>query len=492
MAAEDDKKFDAVLSGFLLNDLRVRAGHLHCPESDTLAAYHQRLLLPGEMNSWKEHIVGCARCQAILAELEATDSSPLRVSEKEEVLTAVAAKGEAADEPIPPPKQVSATLPKKLRVTPISRSVYWQWLAPAGALAAGLLIWVAWHENRLSQVNTPAEVKTAKLEPSAAPPSPVTRDDRQAVSADEIARLSKDQGAMGGAAPAKPAPQAESVKQFEKSDSRGKVALAKPVPSGNSKGLGSSLPSADKERGLREESGRDLAAANRAQNQPAQDAKAGNAGAVSQTVEVQTLTANAQPQNQQAQQNLPALQNQVNEQKVSGPNPSRHLEQAKKSKAESPANLSRAAAPPPAPAAPTAAFSDNVRASSTLMAGGLVQHLIPAPGAKSLWRVGHMGMIEFSGDGGASWWRQISNVSVELTAGSAPSDKICWIAGQAGTILLTTDAGAYWVTIHSPLKEDLGGVRAQDALHATIWNAKGTKTFETSDGGLTWKPIASQ
>jgi hypothetical protein len=30
-------------------------------------------------------------------------------------------------------------------------------------------------------------------------------------------------------------------------------------------------------------------------------------------------------------------------------------------------------------------------------------------------------------------------------------------------------------------------VQATDALHATIWNARHTKSFETSDGGLTWK-----
>jgi len=80
MAAEEDKKFDAVLGGFLVNDLRIRVGDLHCPESDTLAAYHERSLLPEEMNLWKEHIVGCARCQAILAELEATDSVALQVT----------------------------------------------------------------------------------------------------------------------------------------------------------------------------------------------------------------------------------------------------------------------------------------------------------------------------------------------------------------------------------------------------------------------------
>jgi photosystem II stability/assembly factor-like uncharacterized protein len=101
-------------------------------------------------------------------------------------------------------------------------------------------------------------------------------------------------------------------------------------------------------------------------------------------------------------------------------------------------------------------------------------------------------MIEFSNDGGASWSRQTSNVFTDLTAGSAASDRVCWIVGRAGTILFTTDAGAHWAIIHSPLVEDLGGVRATDALHATIWNPGNTKVFETSDGGATWKPATSQ
>src|SRR5260370_37548011 len=139
MAAEEDKKFDAALGGFLINDLRVRAGHLHCPESDVLAAYHERSLLPEEMNSWKEHIVACARCQTIIAELKPRDSIPLQVSEKEEVLLPIAAKPAAVageDRNTPPAK-----VPEKSRVASISRGVRWQWLAPSGALAAGLLVW---------------------------------------------------------------------------------------------------------------------------------------------------------------------------------------------------------------------------------------------------------------------------------------------------------------------------------------------------------------
>src|SRR5215467_2046770 len=163
MAAEEDKKFDAVLGGFLVKDLRARAGHLHCPESDVLAAYHERSLLPEEMNSWNEHIVGCPRCQAILSELEATDSISLQAPEKEEILAKAAQR-------VPVPSQgqnaTRATVQEKRRVISISRGVRWQWLVPAGALAAGLLVWVAWHEERLLQVKAPAEVKMAKAEPT--------------------------------------------------------------------------------------------------------------------------------------------------------------------------------------------------------------------------------------------------------------------------------------------------------------------------------------
>ena len=473
MAAEEDKKFDAVLGGFLVNDPRVRGEHLHCPESDVLAAYHERSLLPEEMNSWKEHIVGCERCQAILAELEATDSIPLHVSQKEEiVLTAAAMPAAVAGQAS---KAATANVPEKPRVTPISRGVRWQWLAPAGAVAAGLLVWIAWQENRTPQEKTPVEVTTAKMQPPATPPPTVTRDDRQSASMDEVGRLSKDQGAVSGAVPAKPAPEAKSLKQFEKSVSRGRVARSE--------------PQADKEAGARADAALDsLSATDRTQNQPAQDAKAGVAGGLSQAVEVQTLTANAQLQNQQAQQN------QLNEQKTSGPNPSRHLAETKKSKVESPplgyrAATAQPAAPPPPVPAPAAAFNQD---ASLRLAGAISPHLIPSPSRKILWRAGHAGMIEFSSDAGASWSRQTSNVLVDLTAGSAPSEKVCWIVGRAGTILLTGDAGAHWATIHSPLDEDLGGVRATDALHATIWNLANAKVFETSDGGATWSLAASQ
>jgi photosystem II stability/assembly factor-like uncharacterized protein len=114
-------------------------------------------------------------------------------------------------------------------------------------------------------------------------------------------------------------------------------------------------------------------------------------------------------------------------------------------------------------------------------------NLITAPSSNSLWRAGHAGLIEFSPDGGHSWSRQSSGALVDLLTGTAPSDKVCWIVGRVGAILLTTDGGAHWKLISSPLKEDLGGIQATDELHATVWNARGTKAYTTSDGGVTWE-----
>src|SRR5690348_9821473 len=327
MAAEEDKKFDAVLGGFFVNDLRVRAAYLHCPESDVLAAYHERSLLPEEMNSWKEHIVGCARCQAILSELEATDSIPLQASQKEEVLA-------KATQPVFVASQeqnaAAVKVPGKSRITGIARGVRWQWLAPAGALAAGLLVWVAWHEGQPPQLKVPAETKMARAEtPSASASQPsATRQAPASPALDQTLIVSKDQVSAGGPAPATKALPRDNLKQFEKFDSRARTAPTKPL--------------AEKEAGAREETRRDSTlASNRSQNQPA-DAKAGVAGAVSETVEVQAPAANAQMQNQNQL-------NQVNAQSAGGPTPPSQAQgAAKKAKSESStrAYLSAPAAPP--------------------------------------------------------------------------------------------------------------------------------------------------
>src|SRR6266478_4496533 len=154
---ERDRRFDKALARHLRSAVPASQGG-SCPDSETLAAYHERSLLPEELNSWKEHIVGCANCQNILAQLEATDEISLPAAEREEAV----AKG---SEPVNAARNVEAfpaapasgqsqraagaAPPKKSRRALLLRGARWQWLAPAGAIAAGLLVWIALHENQL-------------------------------------------------------------------------------------------------------------------------------------------------------------------------------------------------------------------------------------------------------------------------------------------------------------------------------------------------------
>ena len=118
--------------------------------------------------------------------------------------------------------------------------------------------------------------------------------------------------------------------------------------------------------------------------------------------------------------------------------------------------------------------------------------LAATPSKKILWYVGLAGMIEKSEDGGKSFSSQDSGVKTELTAASAPNDSVCWVVGRSGTILLTLDGGAHWSSLVSPLQENIAGVSAVDALHATISAVANGPSFATSDGGKTWTRVANE
>ena len=416
-----------------------------CPDPDTLAAYHERSLLPEELNSYKEHIVGCAQCQAILAQLEVTDSIPLApVQHEKERVFADSAKKSPSPIPI--------------------RGTRSRWLVPAGALAAGLLVLIGFHENQrqrlLSHEN---ESKMAKLQEPPQPMPLATPQAHTSTSADQFDALSKSSGAIGGVAGGERSREIESLKRAQPLSPAAKGALAK-----------SSLDK-EKQSNLRKDAASDSVAQLLTDNKADLEAKNVPVPKSSEQVQVQAQGANIQAQNQMIAPKVPV------------PEPLGQAEQSKKSKSESLAFARRAAAPPPpAPSAPVANFSSSMAMEVVAVSN---PHLISALGTSLLWRAGRAGLIEFSSDNGTSWSRQTSGVLTDLTTGSAPSVKICWIVGRVGTILLTTDGGAHWSVIHSPLDEDLGGVRAVDALHATIWNLRNTRTFETADGGAIWKPV---
>jgi hypothetical protein len=436
-----------------------------CADSETLAAYHERSLLSDQMNSWKEHIVGCAHCQAILAQLEATDGIALQTLDEAQVLAAkesVPVPIARSIEPIP-----SVAAPKKSRRVLLLRGARWKWLAPAGAIAASLLVWIALHENQPLPLPKSAGVEMASRQVPATPTPPSSNGAPEAPATSHAVRTNPP-SASGDLTASKTQALSEPRKPGERLYDR--VQLTPPKPS------------ADKESGLRKDEERSRTVDSlRAENQLDRDAKS-IPGAKQENAEVQlqaqTQAANVQSQNQNVA-NAPA---------ATGPAPmgQAHME-AKRLKSATP---SAAPAPPPqATVGGAAGYSD--AATSELVSTISNPRLIAPPASGFLWRAGRAGVIDFSRDAGSSWSRQTSGVLVDLFTGSAPSDNVCWIVGRLGTVLLTTDGGAHWKLLSSPTKDDIAGVQASDALHATIWNLRNTKSFATSDGGLSWRPVSN-
>ena len=442
-----------------------------CADPETLAAYHERSLLPAEMNSWKEHIVGCANCQTILAQLEATDEIPLQAYEKEEAVVkelepVMAARNleafsKAAAASSQDRRRVAETAPsKKSRRVLLMRGARWQWLAPAGALAASLLVWIALHENRPLSRPSLDRVQIAVKQAPPPPPPAVSNAVREASPPPKVAP-SQPQSATDEFDAAKANGSLDVTKSREKRDHLAEIS---PSPT-----------LADKGRLRKDAEGLSAADVSSAREQIDRDAKAVSGGRQENAeVQLQAQAANAQSQNQ-VNSNSPA---------IGGPAP---LGQAVNSKKE--LKTARASAAPAPPAKPVAGYSGATSMMEVVTVSN--PRLIAPPGSHVLWRAGRGGRIDFSSDGGASWSRQTSGVLVDLLTGSAPSDQVCWIVGRVGAILLTTDGGAHWKAVSSPLAEDLGGVRASDAQHATTWNTRATKSFQTSDGGLTWTPVPS-
>src|ERR1700693_5459546 len=61
-------------------DVRSEPGETElCPDAGTLAAFHEGVLSVVEMDTTREHVDGCSRCQQVLLLLEATDEIPLQV-----------------------------------------------------------------------------------------------------------------------------------------------------------------------------------------------------------------------------------------------------------------------------------------------------------------------------------------------------------------------------------------------------------------------------
>src|SRR5208283_4309924 len=108
-----------------------------CPDAEMLAAYHEGTLESEEMNACKEHMASCARCQEILSLVKATDEPFAAAGDSRDSEEAV--RHTAVAHPVVFAASATAESANTRRRR---RGI---WIAPAGAMAAALLLWFGVH-----------------------------------------------------------------------------------------------------------------------------------------------------------------------------------------------------------------------------------------------------------------------------------------------------------------------------------------------------------
>jgi hypothetical protein len=473
---ERERKFEQALARHLRGDgdsardeAEARAavpdaGAVECPDAGTLAAFHESTLSNEELNTTTEHIATCSRCQQILLLLEATDEIPLQVEAEndlkmgEPVLSAGAPHAAAQT-----PNLAGQTKPAMKTPTDISRGRGFKalrWAAPAGAIAAGLLIWFVVRDNKVQTLGHVDNVQVAQEQPRderlpappplAAPPAaePATKTRRLIEPRKDSSRI-KPPAEESGALRAPENSPTDSISSRVEHGARAESPnMNAPSESRDSGDYALRMGARDKspETSSRQADVAVTAAAPTPEPATSGDARAQSAAPAAKADAKQSANTN---QTVETQSNL-GIRSLPTEQVVA----MNQLETARSLKKDSLENAK----------------------------------IILAPKGAMRWRLLSEGRIERSSDGGATWEAQNSGVNVELLAGSAPSEAVCWIVGRGGTILKTADGGSHWSKVVWPITGEISGIYATDAMHAVVYD--GTVgipvRFATNDGGATW------
>ncbi len=467
MAPDDrERAFEKALARHLHPDAPEKADALH-PDAEVLAAYHERLLAPAQMIFWKEHIASCARCQEILAHLEATDELLADVSQEVREERYILTKPEpefpelahiAARAPMPAEPQTAAASrwSRRLKALP---GANWRWLAPAGALAAGLLLWVSFREAN------PPKFELAKNQPPTAPsPAPATLP-QLAVPPDKEAASSA-------------APSSYAEPRTDASRESGGLAQNEGIARERKK-------LAPAQAGVQADA---LTGVPRVVPSPRELARADRGGRPSGvTGGVATAESGLQKQAPPSAV-VPVPPPDINDQAAE--NRIILSEETKPQPASKAKSVASGRQTPQKEEQTTAVVAELNGNSAMRLAKAINSVTVTAPGSAVLWRVASAGLIERSTDAGSKWRLQASGVVTDLLAGSAPSDRVCWVVGRSGTILRTTDGGKHWQQIGAPVADDLVAVFAVDAQQATVSLAQGS--YQTTDGGRTWNKLLAE
>jgi photosynthesis system II assembly factor YCF48-like protein len=501
MALDDrDRSFEKALA------LRLRANlpAAGCPDAETLAAYHERSLTSDELNSWKSHIASCANCQQVLAHLEALDEVPLGALAGQESSSEASNLDEAGARVAVTHDARAVAVGKRASTVSVAQFPKhqgirnWRWIVPAGAIAAGLIAWVAVHENQPAAVLPAAKIEIAQNRPPGeesrvAAPTPAKPE-----ALDNSAAFAKPVGPTGNRGSVSSAPQ--NRRDNSVANAPATIMAAPPAPTSRSEAFARESEKA--QLSAKAQSGQDTKISGLAGGISTGAAGAAVGGMASvqkekkfdepapqdQAMNYAAAPAPAAPKPQSARQSgAPSEQKDEKDlqaaQSAGTPAPSQA--EAK----QAPQSADTLTAKPQALTETVEVTSEAAAAPVMRMARTRAPRTVATPDGKVIWRLGFGGLIEQSLDGGQTWTPQTSGTTETLVLGSAPSEQVCWVISVSGTILRTTDGGATWTRVVSPIPQNLGLIRASDALHATVWDTSRRQIFQTADGGATWTAV---
>jgi hypothetical protein len=461
-----DPKFERALA----QHLRGGSAQANCPDAETLAAYHERNLSLEELARWKEHISACEACQEAMALVETTEKQLAEEWEDRAVpVVEVAAMPRALAGSGPERSvQAAAVAPPKVAGTPLAtmrrRPALLRWAIPLGVVAAGVLVFIGIYERRAPKVGHEADNVIARRQEPAAPgpmldeqknrPQSELQSKNERAATDELSRREKDQDL-----PAKPLAKPIGRAEVAGDEERGarnlmgipgplvKKTVTPPLPVPN-------LPMQSSADNSLRENAPFVAGAPRPAPPPASMGYGAGVGGAAGNLNARADAKSAPPA------------------------------------ATETVTVESAAA---APDTSTSLMTMKQGVSSQMVEVlGASPGVILTPDNKVFWRLQPAGTLQLTTDGGKKWKSLDTGANANLTAGFAPSSRVCWIAGKAGTLLLTTDRGGHWTAIATPISGDLGGVHAADAKHASIWDSAKQVSYETSDGGASWKQTANE
>ena len=515
MAIDDrERNFEKALA----RELRADAlNGLHCPDAETLAAYHERMLSPEELVANKSHIAGCARCQEILATLELTEAVP--ISERD---------SEKAVAPASPQRTEMASAgavssAKRGSVTSISkRRPYLRWAVPAGAIAAGLLVWVAVKGNRAPTMSQSKSVEVAENRdsgktdlglpqperrealprPSGAdkPTSKLQDNENQELDAlvagdqaKPVTRARVGNGAGNSRGPSVMQNQIQNSIQNNSIQNKGQNAQQNPASREFDYRVDNN--NADKKVSEAPLAGGSVVGAMTAENAPRaseRSMKAKTAPAV------QAPAPPAAPKQTYGAGAGAAAGTPVTS---ADANANAGKDEAVKSMTETVEVTSAA------PIVATEQKETDDRNSSALsmkatqgIVGGLPGNLrnasvagmqiVATPDPKVFWLIGSNGTVLKTEDGDKSLRLQKTGEGMKVLAGSAVNKKVCWLIAQKGIVLRTTDGGKHWLTVSPPSAANFTAIKAVSATEATATDASGKVSYSTVDGGVTWGVVA--